>query len=49
MLAARKVVSMSRNGTISAAAAQSGQFQYFQITMKRESAVTTMVPVTAMP
>ena len=40
---------MSRNGTISAAAAHIGHFQTCQITTKAIIAVTTMVPVTAMP
>ncbi len=48
-LAPRKTKSMIRSGTISAAAAQSGQFQYRHITIKAMIAVTTMVPVTAMP
>ena len=34
---------------MSAAAHQIGHFQYFQITMNARAAVTTMVPVTAMP
>ncbi len=40
---------MSRNGTISAAAASGDQCQTFQITTKAIIAVTTIVPVTAMP
>lgn len=48
-LAPRKVRSIRRNGTMSAAAHQIGHFQYFQITMNARAAVTTMVPVTAMP
>ena len=48
-LAPRKVRSIRRNGTMSAAAHQIGHFQYFQITMNASVAVTTMVPVTAMP
>ena len=40
---------MNRNGTISAAAAHSDQCQTLQITTKAIMAVTTMVPVTAMP
>ena len=35
-LAPRKVRSINRNGTINAAAAQSGHFQYFHTTIKRE-------------
>ena len=38
-----------RNGTISAAAAHSGQSQALQMTIKARIAVTTMVPVTAIP
>ncbi len=48
-LAPRNVRSISRNGAISATAAHSGQRQTFQITMNAISAVTTIVPVTAMP
>ena len=40
---------MNRNGAISAAAAHSDQRQTRQITTKAIMAVTTMVPVTAMP
>ena len=40
---------MSRKGTISAAAAHSGHLQDFQITTSAIKAVTTMVPLTAMP
>ncbi len=40
---------MNRNGSISASAATSGQCQTRQITMMAIMAVTTMVPVTAMP
>ena len=40
---------MNRNGTISAPAAQTGQRHTRQITTKAIMAVTTMVPVTAMP
>jgi hypothetical protein len=49
MLAVRKVVSMRKKGTISAAAAQSGHFHALQITTMAIIAVTTMVPLTAMP
>ena len=48
-LAARKIVSTNRNGAITAIEAQSGQRQHFQTTKKAMIAVTTMVPVTAMP
>ena len=40
---------MNRNGAISAAAAIGDHFQTRQITTKAIMAVTTMVPVTAMP
>ena len=49
MLADRKVRSISRNGSISAAAASGDQRHIRQITMKAIMQVTTMVPVTAMP
>ena len=48
-LAPRKVRSISRKGTIKAAAAQSGHFQYFHTTISARIAVTTIVPVTAIP
>jgi hypothetical protein len=48
-LAARKIVSTRRNGAITATEAQSGQFQNRQTTKKAMMAVTTIVPVTAMP
>ena len=40
---------MNRNGSISASAAINGQRQTRQITTIAIMAVTTMVPVTAMP
>ena len=49
MLAVRKVRSTNRNGTISAAAATTVQRQTLQMTTKAIMAVTTIVPVTAMP
>ena len=42
-------MSTSRKGAITAAAAHSGQFQNRQTTKKAMMAVTTIVPVTAMP
>ena len=40
---------MSRNGAISAPVTHGDHFQPFQITMNAIMAVTTIVPVTAMP
>ena len=48
-LAARNVKSMNRNGSISASAQISRQCHTRQITTIAIMAVTTMVPVTAMP
>ena len=42
-------MSRNKNGAISAAAAIGDQFQTRQITIKPIMAVTTMVPVTAIP
>ena len=49
MFAIRKVKSMNRKGTISAAAANGDQRHIRQITMKTIMPVTTIVPVTAIP
>ncbi len=48
-LAARKIMSISRKGTITATEVQSDQCQHRQTTKKAMMAVTTMVPVTASP
>ena len=40
---------MIAKGRITSAAAQTGQFHAFHITMKASATVTIMVPVTAMP
>ena len=49
ILAPRKMRSISRNGAINAPAAHGDHFQLFQMTMKAIMAVTTIVPVTAIP
>ena len=49
MWAERKVRAMSTNGSISAKAPASGQFQTRQITTMAIIAVTTIVPATAIP
>ena len=49
ILAERNVRSITRNGAISAAAANGDHRHIRQITMKAIMQVTTMVPVTAMP
>ena len=48
-LAAKNTCSMSRSGTIRAAARHSGQRQSFQITKNAISEVVIMVAVTATP
>ncbi len=49
MLAAKNVCSISRRGTVTTAAFQTGQRQYFQMTKKAMMVSMTMAAVTEMP